>query len=218
MTLLDGVTVRPSGEAAVVLELGDRIDPVVHDRVLALDEALAAAPPAGVVEVVPTYRSLLLRIDPLRTSPDEVVAALAGRGAPGAADRTPRAHDVAVSFDDADADDLDEVARRTGRSATAVVEALIGTPLRLFCYGFVPGFAYLGGVPTGLHLPRRQTPRAPVAPGSVLLAAGQAALCPRPMPTGWWVVGRTDAALFTPDAEPPVPFAVGDTLRLVPVG
>lgn len=217
MTLLDGVTVRPSGEAAVVLELGDRIDPDLHDRVLALDEVLTASPPPGVVEVVPTYRSLLLRIDPLRTSPDDVVAALARRPAPGLSDRVAREHEVHVSFARDDAEDLDEVARRTGLTAAGVVAMLVGTPLRLYCYGFVPGFAYLGGLPPGLHLSRRETPRAPVAPGAVLLAAGQAALCPRSMPTGWWVVGRTDRRLFAPDGEPPVPFAAGDVLRLVAV-
>lgn len=219
MSLLTGVTVRPSGEAAVVLEVGDRVDPALHERVLALDEAIASAPPTGVVELVPTYRSLLLHLDPAVTTPDEVLAALGSMEAPPARDATaagePR--EVPVSFAGGDAPDLPTVARTVGLSPGEVVDLLTGSPLRLYCYGFAPGFAYLGGLPPVLAVPRRTTPRAPVPSGSVLLAAGQAALCPRPMPTGWWVVGRTAQTLFDPTAAPPVPDRPGDLLRLVAV-
>lgn len=214
--MLDGVTVRPSGEAAVVLELGDRIDPTLHDRVLALDRHLAADPPEGVVELVPTYRSLLLRVDPTVTTPDDVVAALRRRPAPPVdAGSGGRVHEVAVSFAPEDAEDLEEVAEVAGVAPDDVVDALVGDPLRVYCYGFAPGFVYLGGVPAALDVPRRATPRDAVSPGAVLLAAGQAALCPRPMPTGWWVVGRTRIDLFDASATPPVPFAAGDHLQLV---
>lgn len=207
---------RPSGEAAVVLELGDDIDPAVHDRVLAVAHAVDESPPAGVLEVVPTYRSLLLRLEPTVTTPADVVEELAGRPAPPPARGRRRTHDVRVSFEPTAAEDLDEVAAHTGTTPDEVVGLLTGTVLRLYCYGFVPGFAYLGGVPEAIHLPRRATPRPPVAPGALLLAAGQAALCPTAMPTGWWVVGRTDHRLFDPGQEPPVPFEPGDGIRLVP--
>lgn len=220
MNLLTGVTVRPSGEAAVVLEVGDEIHPTTHERVLALDEAIGHAPPAGVLELVPTYRSLLLHIDPVATTPDAVVAALRSMDAPTpptSPGGTGEVHDVPVSFAADAAPDLPAVAAAVGRAPGEVVDLLTASPLRLYCYGFVPGFAYLGGLPPVLDVPRRTTPRAPVAPGSVLLAAGQAALCPRPMPTGWWVVGRTARTLFDPAATPPVPARPGDLLQLVAV-
>lgn len=216
MSLLTDVVVRPSGEAAVVLELGDGIDPAVHERVLALDEAITRDPPSGLVEVVPTYRSVLLRLDPARTTPDRLVAALRDRDeAPRRRHRRARVHDVPVSFTPADAEDLRDVAERAALPVEEVLRLLTTTRLRVYCHGFAPGFAYLGGVPDPLHLPRRATPRHPVAPGAVLLAAGQAALCPTAMPTGWWVVGRTDVVLFDPTDSTPVPFAPGDELRLV---
>lgn len=215
MTLLDGVVVRPSGETAVVLEVGDRLDPVLHDRVRALDAAISADPPPGVLEVVPTYRSVLLRIDHTRTTPDAVVASLAGRASRVPTRWTGVIHDVVVSFDRGDADDLDEVAAATDRAPDDVVRLLCDARLRVAFCGFVPGFVYLLGLPAGLDLPRRPTPRPPVQPGAVMLAAGQLALCPRAMPTGWYVVGRTDHVLFDPTAPSPVPFAAGDGLRLV---
>lgn len=222
MNLLDRVTVRPCGEHAVVLELGDRIDVALHDAVLAIDDAIADDPPAGVTEVVPTYRSLLLRLEPDGPPPDEVVAALRARPDPvgpardgsTATARGGPVHDVVVSFAEEDAEDLEDVAAAVDRTVEEVVQRLVAEPLRLFCYGFVPGFAYLQA-PAGVSRPRRETPRAPVAPGAVIVAAGQLALCPVSMPTGWWVVGRTGHTLFDPAATPPVPFAPGDRLRLI---
>lgn len=213
MSLLDGVTVQPFGETAVVLEFGDEIDPVLHDRVLAADRAVVEADVPGVEEVVPTYRSLLVRLDPGRTTPARVLEQLATLS-PVSSSRAGRHIDVPVDF--ARGEDLSHVAQRTGLpDPSAVVELLTGVDLRVYLHGFAPGFAYLGGVPQQLHLPRRDTPRPPVPAGSVLLAAGQAALCPTSMPTGWWVVGHTGVALFDPDAEPPVPVQPGDQVRLV---
>lgn len=212
MSILDGATVRPSGEAAVVLEYGDTIDVEVHERVLAADRAVTAATIPGLEEAVPSYRSLLLRLDPRVTTPDELVAALRGLTPAGGA-RAPRR--VEVLIDPGAGEDLEVVAEHAGTDAAGVVALLTGIDLRVYLHGFAPGFAYLGGVPSQLHVPRRPTPRSPVPPGSVLLAAGQAALCPTPMPTGWWVVARTDAALFDPTREPPVPFEAGDRVRLV---
>ena len=214
MSLLDDAIVRPFGETAVVVEYGDVIDPTVHDRVLAADRAVVAARLPGVEEVVPSYRSLLLRIDPLATTPDEVVAAMA-RLTPRRGGRVGRRVEVAVDFG---GDDLVEVADRTDAGdASEVVRLLTGLDLRVYLHGFAPGFAYLGGVPAALHLPRRDTPRAPVPAGSVLLAAGQAALCPTSMPTGWWVVGHTSTSLFDAAGDPPVPVLPGDHVRLVAV-
>ena len=79
-------------------------------------------------------------------------------------------------------------------------------------YGFAPGYAYLSGIDQSLTLPRRQKPRPPIPAGSIIIAAGMAVLASVSMPTGWYVVGRTALTLFDSDADPMVPFAVGDRL------
>jgi KipI family sensor histidine kinase inhibitor len=198
-----------------VLEYGRDIDPRVHEAVLAADRALAAVGLPGVEELVPTYRSLLVRIDPTVTTPEEVLDAMA---AVEPDRRTSASHQLEVPVDFGRGEDLAAVAERTGVGGPDDVVALLtAAELRVYLHGFAPGFAYLGGVPPALDLPRRSTPRPPVPAGSVLLAAGQAALCPTPMPTGWWVVGHTDQQLFDPDADPPVPMLPGDRVRLVAV-
>ncbi len=211
---------RPYGERGVVLELGDVIDATLHDAVLRADAAVRRAMASGslpsVEEVVPSYRSLLVRLHPdaelatTRAQLSSVVNPTLTDHAP----LSPTLHEVAVHVGPSDADDLDEVATQLSLSRDDVVGLLSSVDLRVYLHGFAPGFAYLGGVPPALHLPRRATPRRPVRPGSVLLAAGQVALCPSSMPTGWWVVGRTDHVLFDPGAPPHVPFQPGDTVRL----
>jgi len=80
-------------------------------------------------------------------------------------------------------------------------------------YGFAPGFAYLAGLDPALAIPRRETPRPPMAQGAVIIAGGMAALNSAALPTGWYVIGASAMTLFRPQESPMVPFAVGDTIR-----
>lgn len=203
---------RPFGEAAVVVEYGERIDPDVHRRVLGADRALAAAAPPWLEEAVPTYRSLLVRFDPLAATPQQVAAALEGLVE---VDHEGDGRRIEIAWTPAHGDDLDHVADHAGCAPDDVVDALEDCELRVYLVGFAPGFTYLGGVPERLHVARRSTPRPPVTPGAVLLAGGQAALCPVAMPTGWWVVGHTDELLFDAADDPPSRLAAGDRVRLV---
>ena len=210
--LLAGAVLRPSGEGAFAVEFGDAIDPALQDRVLALAAALDAAAPPGLFETVPTYRSLLVLHDPDATGPEALLAALppdapAGAG-PGRRWRVP------VCLEGDAAEDLDEAAGLLGLVPDELRARLLASPLRVAMYGFAPGLAYLGGLDPALAVPRRETPRPPMPASSVILAGGQAALASASMPTGWYVVGRAAVAMFDPEREPMVPFAVGDRLAL----
>ena len=212
-----GAIARPSGESAVVVEFGDRIDPALQSRVAALTAALDAAPPPGAREIVPTYRSVLIAFDPRETTPQGVLRALPVEADRETGQSAARAWHVPVCLDDAVAEDLDALADVLDLTPANVRERLLAHPVRVGMYGFVPGAAYLTGLDPRLATPRRTTPRAPVPAGSLIVAAGQAVLLPVSMPTGWYLVGRTAARMFDPSAAergaPPVPFAVGDELR-----
>ena len=210
--LLDGAVLRPSGEDAFAVEFGDAIDPALQDRVLALTAALDAAPPVGLREVVPTYRSALILYDPDATSPRALLDALPE--APSAEARRGRRWRVPVCLTGAMAEDLDEAAALLDLTAEEVRERLLASDLRVVMYGFAPGLAYLGGLDPSLSVPRRASPRPPWPANSVIIAGGQAALTSVPMPTGWFVVGRAGVRMFDPEREPMVPFEVGDRLTL----
>lgn len=210
----EGASVRPFGEAAFVLEWGDAISPAAARRVAAAAAAFDRAAPPGLVEVVPTFRSLLVAFDPDRTDPETLCAGVADAPADARAGAT---WTVAACLEGAAAEDAAEVAGRLGLTLPAVAERLAAATYTVGMYGFAPGFAYLSGLDAALALPRRPTPRPPMPAGSVIIAAGMAALASVSMPTGWYVVGRTALTMFRAEASPPVPFAVGDRIRFRPV-
>ncbi|WP_226574461.1 5-oxoprolinase subunit B family protein [Acuticoccus sediminis] len=215
MAWLDGATLRPSGEAAFVIEYGEEIDQAVGQRVAGLYAAISAAAPEGFVEAVPTFRSLLVLFDPDVTSKDAILAALPEESADAAAATTEWI--VPACFDADVAEDLEEAARNLDLPPDTVRERLAASHYQIGMYGFAPGYAYMSGIDQTLTLPRRQKPRPPIPAGSIIMAAGMAVLCSVSMPTGWYVVGRTALTLFDPDRDPMVPFAVGDRLTFEPV-
>jgi KipI family sensor histidine kinase inhibitor len=208
--------VRPVGDSALSVELGDGVDPATSARVRALDAALARAPLAGVVETVPTFRALLVLFDPRLVSAGDVAdAALSRLHAALPEEGAPRFHEVAVRYGGEDGPDLVEVARRAGLDPRRVVELHTSRDYTAFMLGFMPGFAYLGPVAPELALPRRATPRPRVPAGSVAIAAGQTAVYPAATPGGWHLLGRAAVRLFDPFAEPPARIRPGDRVRFV---
>ncbi|GLK69657.1 5-oxoprolinase subunit B family protein [Hansschlegelia plantiphila] len=208
-----------AGEAALVVEFGEIVDPAISDRVLALDAALSADPPDGLLELVPTYRSLMIHYDPLVIDREALVAR-AGEAAARASDGarpSVRAWLMPCCYDAELAEDLGEVAEALGLPAEEVVTRHAGADYRVAMYGFAPGFAYLGGLPETLAVPRRRTPRPPHPTGAVMVGGGLAAIATFPMPTGWHVVGRTPERLYAPERAEAFLLAPGDALRFEPV-
>lgn len=208
--------VRPVGDSALSVELGDGIDPATSARVRALDAALAREPLAGVLETVPTFRALLVLFDPRLVSAADVADAARSRlhtALPEAV--APRVHEVAVRYGGEHGPDLVEVARLVGLDPRRVVELHTSRQYTAFMLGFMPGFAYLGPVAPELALPRRATPRPRVPAGSVAIAAGQTAVYPAATPGGWHLLGRAAVRLFDPLADPPARIRPGDRVRFV---
>lgn len=196
------------GDRALLVEVPDL------GAVAAVRAALESAPLPGQVDVVPAARTVLVVLD--RTPSEADVAAL--RRIPLEPPGRPPDEggvDLPVVFD---GPDLAEVAELTGRSVPALLAALTTTELTVAFGGFVPGFAYLAGLPPELHVPRRATPRTRVPAGAVGLAGPFAGAYPRASPGGWQLVGRTDAVLFDVGREPPALLGPGVRVRFRQVG
>lgn len=207
------------GDGALTLELGEGIDPAINARVIAARDALSAARVDGVSDIVPTYRSLTVHFDPLRTDRQALVQQLlAAADAQQNSALAGRRHELPVRFGGEYGPDLDYVAAATGRGAAEIVATLCALELRVYLIGFLPGFPYMGDLPEWLRLPRRATPRTAVPANSVAIAGSQAAVYPWQSPGGWHLLGRTTARLFdVADAEHPALLAPGDTVRFVAV-
>jgi inhibitor of KinA len=216
--------IRPLGDNALMVELGDVIDESTHERVQQAWRALVAAPLPGVLEVVPAYTTVTAFYDP-------VLAAQAGAPAEKIADwlgpqllerisHPPkmekfkgRTVEVPVCYDAEYGPDLGVVAKSAKLTAEEVIKLHCKPEYLVYLVGFAPGFPYLGGLPPALHVPRRSKPRMVVPPGSVAIGGAQTGIYPLATPGGWNLIGRTPLRLFQPLAQPPVLLRAGDRVK-----
>ena len=212
-----------AGDAAVTVEFGDHITGELVARVGALERALDAARARGelpgVVETVPTFRSLTLLYDPLQTQRarlDPVLLALLQQSDPVQA-APPRRWRLPVCYGEGFGADLSEVAAATGLTPEAVVQMHSGTEFSVYMLGFMPGFAFMGDLPPVLAVPRRREPRLRVPAGSVAITGSLSAIYPWESPGGWSLLGRCPAPLFDAAAATPALLAPGDKVFFEPV-
>jgi len=208
----------PSADSAIAVEFSDRIDRAVSEQVLALAARVDRAQLAGVVETVPTFRSLMIHYDPLRIAASELVAAVETLLA-GAAERAPsrRLWHVPVCYEGELAPDLAEVAARTGLAPDEVIRLHAGRRYHVYMIGFLPGYPYMGDLPEALVLPRRVDPRLRVPPGSVAIATSMTAIYPHESPGGWHLIGATPIRLFDDAWPQPALLAPGDAVQFEPI-
>lgn len=210
--------ILPCGDGALTIEFGSAIDPDLNGRVLALDSLVRASPPAGLIETVPTYRSLTLQFDPTVTDYDALVRRieeatrdLQPQRATGARWRVPVVYGGAYGID------LEDVARHHGLTPAQAIEIHAGAVYRIYMIGFLPGFAYLGGLDPRLATSRRIQPRLKVPAGSIMIGGEQAGIVPMEMPSGWHLLGRTPVLSYAPERDPAFLFAAGDEIVFEPV-
>src|SRR5262249_22818683 len=113
--------------------------------------------------------------------------------------------------------DLDELAQLHDMSPAQAIDLHASASYLVYFIGFLPGFAYLGGVPAALVTPRRAAPRSSVPAGGVGIGGRQPAVYPVKPPAGWRLIGRTPLVLFSADRDPMSLLAMGDRVRFTPI-
>lgn len=209
---------RPCGDCALTVEFGDSIDRELSARVMALHLALKERGLPGMVETVPTFRSLLVHYDPLAVSQTALQDALAellteqpGTDGPSDVVKLP------VCYGGEFGPDLEDVAAAKGISPEEVIRLHSETRHYVYMIGFAPGHPYMGDLPEALTLPRRETPRTRLPAGTVAIAVGQTVIYPFASPGGWHAIGRTPVPLFDLGRSPPAILRAGDCVTCVPV-
>jgi KipI family sensor histidine kinase inhibitor len=209
--------VLPAGDTALVIEFGDRIDRELSTLVLSLAQALDAERIEGVVETVPTFRSLMVHYEPLVLSASSLIARIdAQMQKLGSSEILGHVWHLPVCYDPRFAIDLDEVAKRTSLSTQQVVERHSGPIYHVYMLGFLPGQAYMGEVAAELALDRLETPRTKIPAGSLAIASRMSCVFPLETPCGWHVIGRCPVPLWDP-AHGTSLLAPADQVRFVPV-
>lgn len=209
-----------AGLNAWLVRLFDTIDDNNLAAIMALSQQCAAAFGAALVDLTPSYTTLLVEFDIAQLSPAQAHCKLQGLLA-GLAQTPPMAEgpikELPVWYHASVGPDLPRLAQSKSCSAAQLIELHCSTLYQVFALGFAPGFAFMGSVHPLLEAPRLATPRARVYPGSVALAGRQTSAYPSLSPGGWNLIGRTPVTLFDRNREQMSYFQVGDRVRMVPI-
>lgn len=205
------VRLVPASDASVLVVLGERAAPEVSAQVHAWLRALAGAAPPWLVDLHPAYASLLVEYDLCAVGQAEVLDWLRDQEPRAVVDPSApcRVVEVPVRYGGDDGPDLPALAAHAGLSVDEVVRRHSGARYSVAFLGFSPGFAYLHGLPSELHMPRLASPRPRVPAGSVAIGGEQAGIYPSDTPGGWRILGRTARPLPEDWVQP------GDEVRFV---
>jgi KipI family sensor histidine kinase inhibitor len=210
----------PFGDSALLVEFGNNIDPETNQKVISLDRIIQKTKIEGVEELVPTYRSLLIRYNPLKIDYETLVShvkTLENTLKKTKLKTESRNIVIPVVYGGEYGPDLEYVAERHGLTREKVIELHSERQYRVYMIGFVAGFPYLGEVTDEISTPRLETPRLRVPAGSVGIAEKQTGVYPCEAPGGWRIIGRTPLKLFNPSWQPPALLKSGDAVRFKPI-
>ncbi|PYO53114.1 MAG: allophanate hydrolase [Candidatus Rokuibacteriota bacterium] len=205
----------PAGDLAMSVELGEEISAEVNTRVRALEYLVDQKGLPGVVETVPSYRSLLVYYDPSVVGYDALCAQLAALAEQATTTAMPPAREVELPccYEGELGTDLEAAAARLGLSVDELVRLHAGAEYLVYFIGFTPGLPYMTGAPERLTIPRLDTPRVKVPAGSVAIGGTQCCIYSVESPGGFWLLGRTPVRLYDPAAAEPILLRPGDRVR-----
>ena len=213
--------VYPCGDCAVTMQIGDEIGEKINREVVGVLESLRKAAIPGVLELVPTYTSVCIHYDPLVLSYDDLLKVI-GRLENGSAEKmenvAARIVEIPVCYGGEYGPDLAFVAEHNGLTAEEVVKRHSEGVYLVYMLGFLPGFAYMGGMDETIACPRLTSPRTKIPAGSVGIAGAQTGIYPLSSPGGWQLIGRTPLKMFAIDGEKTTfALSAGDRVRFVPI-
>lgn len=208
----------PASDSTLLVLFGEAIAPGMSSQVLGLFRALLLLGDKRIRNLHPGYVSLLVDFDPQSTTHDdigEIVEKLVAR--PFASESGRRSIEIPVCYGAEFGPDLQDVAAHAGMSIEDVVGRHTSGNYEVCFLGFTAGFAYLGGMPLELSMPRLPTPRRAVEAGSVGIAGGQTGIYPTQTPGGWRLIGRTPLRMFNVQAAQPTLLMPGDQVKFLPI-
>lgn len=210
-----------AGETGLAVEFGNSIDETVNAQVTRLNDWLnGAGKLAGIIETIPTYRSVMVVFEPellqrwaleahINTKVESLLTEATEEGG--------RLIRVPVCYGGEFGPDLEDVAAHAGLSAADVISRHCLPRYLIYMIGFLPGFPYLGGLDKSIACPRLSAPRTHIPAGSVGIAGEQTGIYPLESPGGWRLIGRTPLTVFSGRRAEPFLFRAGDRLQFVPI-
>ncbi|WP_249977827.1 5-oxoprolinase subunit PxpB [Vreelandella olivaria] len=206
--------IAPLADQGVLIDCGEMIDIEVNRWIEAAAQAVRAAQIAGVIGIVPTYRSLSVEYDSVAITQRELIARLERLLSMLSVSSKPsRRWRIPVVYGGEFGIDFDDVCGHLGLDRDEFIMRHTAPDYRVFMIGFMPGFVYLGGLDARLHAPRRLSPRTRTPAGSISIGGQQTAISSVEAPSGWHLLGCTPVHNFTAERTPPILIEAGDSVR-----
>jgi KipI family sensor histidine kinase inhibitor len=207
------------GDRGLLLEFGDEISREINEKVRRMALAIQAESIEGVVETVPTYRSLLIIYNPVLLPIEDLKKRLERieEELQQTPLQEPKLTHISVVYGGVYGPDLEGVAKYLRTSPEEVIRLHCSKPYLIYMIGFMPGYPYMGELPQELVTPRLKTPRLVVPKGSVAIAQRQTGIYSMESPGGWQILGRTPVELFDPEKDPPALLQMGDFVQFYPI-
>lgn len=225
-------TFTPLGDASIVIQLGETIDPNIPGKINAVISYLEKHPFPGMIEFIPAYTTLTIFYDPLtvessqdhcetsEVSPYQLVSKWMDRiiaNLPVIDEQQSSVIDIPVCYGGGYGPDMKVVAQHNGLTEEEVVAIHAGGDYLVYMIGFAPGFPYIGGMSDKIATPRRDSPRLKIPPRTVGIAGTQTGVYPIEAPGGWQLIGQTPLQLFQPHEEVPSLLKPGNAVRFYPI-
>lgn len=209
----------PAGDRAMVVEFGNEISEAINNQVHALEARLTESQIAGIVELVPTFRSLMVYYDPYKTSFHELKKTIQAFGniLGNSGDAKKRILKIPCCYGARFGLDLKDMEEHTGLSRDEIIQIHSSVDYKIYMMGFLPGFVYLGGLDKRIEMPRLKTPRVKILPGAVGIGGSQTGVYPVASPGGWRLMGGTPVDFYDPNREEPILCKAGEYIRFVPI-
>ncbi len=207
------------GDRGLLLEFGDEISQEINEKVRRVVLAIQSEAIPGILETVPTYRSLLVLYDPLilcithlKKKLKSIEEELQQSPFP-----EPKLTRIPVVYGGKFGPDLESVAEYHHSAPDEIIRLHCSRAYLIYLIGFMPGFPYMGELPEGLMTPRLKTPRLSVPAGTVAIAQKQTGIYSMDSPGGWQLLGRTPVRMFDPGKDPPAYLRMGDRVQFYPI-
>ena len=207
--------ILPCGDAAVTVEFGNEISPEIGAMVRAFRNNVEKSRIKGIIELIPTFRSVTVCYDPCIINYAKLtkkLTKLAPTGNEGASSGG-RIFVIPVCYDGDFGCDLESVAEFTGLDREEIIKRHTAPDYQIYMLGFLPGFPYLGGLDKTIAAPRLESPRKEIPAGAVGIGGEQTGIYPLVSPGGWRLIGRTPVKVYDPNRAEPVLYAAGDYIR-----
>ena len=207
----------PLGDSSLLVQLGDKIDLAVNQRVHALASLIEASSINGIIETVPAYATLLVHYDPLILSFAQLKNHLRAKLnlIEEESNRKRKFIEVPVHYGGEYGMDLESVASHVHLQVEDVIRIHSERTYTIYMMGFTPGFPYMGKLDDAIVMPRLETPRTRVPAGTVAIAGSQTGIYSIDSPGGWQLIGWTPLRLFSPESEAPFLFSPGDEVKFI---